>query len=88
MFDCLTNFCTYIGYIALFCFLYDNLRSPFLLLKAYWERNYSGKKVKSLSERYGKWAGKFWPGVCGLHEDLIMKISATCKQKSIQISIN
>ncbi|XP_037930325.1 hydroxysteroid dehydrogenase-like protein 1, partial [Teleopsis dalmanni] len=57
MSECLLiNLLTIIGCYALICYLYDNLKSPYILIRDYVNQKFFGKKLKSLTERFGKWA--------------------------------
>ncbi|XP_037960721.1 hydroxysteroid dehydrogenase-like protein 1 [Teleopsis dalmanni] len=56
MFDCLANFLLFIGVYAFGCYLYDNLKSPYIIIRDYVNEKYFGEKQKRLVERFGEWA--------------------------------
>ncbi|EDW77325.1 uncharacterized protein Dwil_GK18149 [Drosophila willistoni] len=51
---CVSGFLTLIGLYALGCYLYEQLRTPFRLLKVRWIDD--SHKRQSLKERFGSWA--------------------------------
>ncbi|XP_037927431.1 hydroxysteroid dehydrogenase-like protein 1 [Teleopsis dalmanni] len=56
MFDCLANFLLFIGVYAFGCYLYDNLKSPYIIIRDYVNQKFFGEKQKRLVERFGEWA--------------------------------
>ena len=63
MFDLsyLQNFITVIGIYALIVYLIDNLKSVVLIVKSILEPFFLPHVKTSLIEKYGTWAGEFFP---------------------------
>ncbi|XP_034667785.1 hydroxysteroid dehydrogenase-like protein 1 [Drosophila subobscura] len=54
MFSALSTFLTFVGFYALTCYLYEQLRTPYRLIRARWLTD--EKERPSLKERFGEWA--------------------------------
>ncbi|XP_022229141.2 hydroxysteroid dehydrogenase-like protein 1 [Drosophila obscura] len=54
MFAALSTFLTFVGFYALACYLYEQLRAPYRLIKVRWFTD--EKERPALKERFGEWA--------------------------------
>lgn len=58
VYEILSSVINLVGLLAAACFLYDNFKSLFSILKAVLEPYYRPHLPHSLPDRFGKWAGE------------------------------